>query len=92
MTREGWTHIEQGKLRQLHALADEAGRLRELVKKAVDLGLALEEAYDINAKRFHNVNDWEEAEHDRVQQARNALCGVLDEMDRPTHAINKEGA
>lgn len=54
--------------------------LEALVRKAVDAGLEVEAAYVDGFERFHNINDWEVAEHDRVQAARNALGACLNEL------------
>ncbi len=61
-------------------LENERVRLIALVKRAVDAGWAMESAYETGFHRFHNINDWEAEDRDRVQTVRNSLGECLDEL------------
>lgn len=67
--------------------AAENERLRVYVKLAVERGLALEEAYNNANRSFHNFTDWENEQHDAIQNARNLLCAVLDDGVLPSGAV-----
>lgn len=60
-------------------LAAEVERLRALVKKAVDAGLELENAYELSQRQYHNYEEWEAEQWDRIDAARQVLCACLDE-------------
>jgi hypothetical protein len=51
-------------------------RLRLHVKMAIQLGLELEGAYVDSHREYHNYEEWSSEQWERIDKARNALCGV----------------